>query len=97
MKTAAGFATTAGACALVSLTVVAPASADPTATPTRPSLQGREAVLPDDAALDAWFALRWGNGADDEPEAGSPAGPPQSRPAVSRGSAPTLVRSEARR
>ena len=97
MKTAAGFATTAGACALVSITVVAPASADSTATPSRPSQQDREAMLPGDAPLDAWFALRWGNGADDEPEDESPAGSAQSRPAVSRGSAPTLVRAEARR
>ena len=56
-------------------------------------------MLPGDAPLDAWFALRWGNDpADDEPEAEfARRRRAQSRPAVSRGSAPTLVRSEARR
>jgi hypothetical protein len=98
MKTAAGFATTAGACALVSMTVVAPTSADPAATTaSQPAPEGRAADVREDAAMDAWFALRWGNGADDDPEAESSAAPAQSRPAVSRGSAPRLVRAEARR
>jgi hypothetical protein len=99
MKTAAGFATTAGACVLVSMTVVAPTSADPAATTaSQPAPEGHAADVRDDAAMDAWFALRWGKGADDDdPEAESSAAPAQSRPAVSRGSAPRLVRAEARR
>ena len=99
MKAAPGFATTAGACALVSMTLVAPAADDgPTTTPSRPSLEDREAAVQGDAAPDAWFALRSGQRpGDDDPEAGSPAAQAQSQPTVSGGSAPTLVRAEARR
>lgn len=99
MRAAPGFATTVGACALVSMALVAPTAADdPTTTPSRPSPEDREAAPRDDATLDAWLALRWGNNpADDDPQAGSPASPDQSQPAVSRGGAPALVRAEARR
>jgi hypothetical protein len=98
MKATAGFATTAGACALVSITVVAPTSADPAATTaSQPAPEGGAAAVPGDAAMDAWFALRWGAADDDEPEAESSAAQARPRPAVARGSAPSLVRAEARR